>query len=103
MSQKSDEKIPTTCRLEREYRDVLESRAKDLNLNLSDLVRQYVVEGLREDATKVTLHQELPAISEEIKQLRRDLSLLAEALMIRAGKMEPAAARTWAVKNFAAR
>ena len=103
MSEKADKTIPTTCRLEREYRELLNGRANDLNLKPAELVRKYIVAGLKEDATKVTLHEELPAISEELKQLRRDLSLLAEALVIRAGNMEPAAARAWAVKNFAAR
>ena len=103
VSEKAAKTKPTSCRLERDYREVLDSRAKDLNLKPAELVRKYIVAGLKEDATKVTLHEELPAISEELKQLRRDLSLLAEALVIRAGNMEPAAARAWAVKNFAAR
>ncbi len=103
VSEKADKTIPTTCRLEREYRELLDGRARDLNLKSAELVRKYVLEGLKEDSTKITLHQELPAIGEELKQLRRDLSLLAEALMIRAGNMEPAAAQAWAVKNFAAR
>ena len=102
MSQKTDEKKPTTCRLEREYREVLEDRAKGLNLKLSDLVRQYVVAGLNEDATKVTLHQELPVLREDIKQLRRDFSLVAEVLLRSAGKLDKDAARNWAVRNLAA-
>ena len=75
----------------------------ELKMTKSDLVRNYVMAGLAEDSTKVTLHEELPAIREEIKQLRRDLSLVAEVLLIRAGNVEPATARKWAMENLVAR
>ncbi len=100
MSQNADEKKPVSCRLEPKFNEALEGRAVELKMTKSDLVRNYVIAGLSEDSTKVTLHEELPAIREEIKQLRRDLSLLAEALVISAGNMEPAKARKWAQDNF---
>jgi hypothetical protein len=103
VKQNTDNTVPTICRLDREYREALEGRAKDLNLKVGELVRKYLVASLQEDATKVTLHEELPAIREEIKQLRRDLSLLAEALLTHAGKLEPAKARQWAERNIIAR
>ena len=103
MNRNTDENKPISCRLEPNFREALEGRAMELKMTKSDLVRSYVMAGLAEDATKVTLHEELPAIREEIKQLRRDLSLLAEGLVIRIGKAEPSVARSWAMKNFAAR
>ena len=102
MSQNADEKKPVSCRLEPKFNEALEGRAVELKMTKSDLVRNYVMAGLAEDSTKVTLHEELPAIREEIKQLRRDLSLLAEVLLSRAGRVEPAKARKWAQDNFIA-
>ena len=103
MSRNSDEKKPTTCRLEPEYREALEGRAAELKMTMSDLVRKYVMDGLAEESAKVTLHEELPAIREEIKQLRRDLSLIAEVLLSRAGQLEPDRARKWASENIGAK
>ena len=98
-----DEKKPVSCRLEPKFNEALEGRAAELKMTKSDLVRNYVMAGLAEDATTVTLHEELPALREELKQLRRDLSLLAEVLLVRAGNVDPAKARTWAMENLAAR
>ena len=103
MKRTTDKNKPISCRLEPEFEEALGGRAEGMKLSKSDLVRNYVKAGLSEDATKVTLHEELPAIREEIKQLRRDLSLVAEVLLIRAGNVEPAAARKWAMENLVAR
>lgn len=103
MNRNADEKKPISCRLEPKFNEALEGRAAELKMTKSDLVRNYVLAGLTEDATKVTLHQELPVVREELKQLRRDLSLLAEVLLVRAGNVEPATARKWAVENIVAR
>ena len=103
MKRTTDKNKPISCRLEPNFREALNGRALELKMTKSDLVRSYVMAGLAEDSTKVTLHEELPAIREEIKQLRRDLSLVAEVLLIRAGNVEPAAARKWAMENLVAR
>ena len=72
-------------------------------MTISDLVGKYVMDGLAEESAKVTLDGELPAIREEINQLRRDLSLIAEILFSRAGQLEPDRARKWASENIGAK
>lgn len=103
MTRSNNENKPTSCRLDPRFNEALEGRACELKMTKSDLVRKYVIAGLSEDATKITLHEELPAIREEIKQLRRDMSLLAEAVLICSGKLDPEKARKWANENIVAR
>jgi len=89
-------------RLEEEYRSALVAHAKDLDLTVSELVSRYVTAGLREDAARGSVYDALCSMKAELKESRRDLSLLAETLLVATGNVGEEEARAWATKNLAA-
>lgn len=89
-------------RIEEEYREALVARAEQLKVTVSELVKQYVIAGLREDAATGSLYDALCSLKEEIRESRRDLSLTAEVLLVAAGKLSEKDARTWARENITA-
>lgn len=65
-------------------------------MNINDLVKEYVIAGLREEVAK-------DSVFDALIQVRRDLSLMAEALLLGAGKLDEKEAYDWAQKNIYAR
>lgn len=99
MRKKSTTK-PTNCRLTLEEREALEARANELNVTMSDLVKQYVLAGLREEAARGSIFEALQEFKEEIRETRRDHALLAEVLLAAAGKVSRDEAHKWARENI---
>ena len=75
-------------RLEDGYCQEIKARAEKLNMSISDLVRDYVVAGLREEAAKNSVYDALGQVRSEIREIRRDLSLMTAVLLIGAGKID---------------
>lgn len=93
---------PIGFRAEEKYHQALQARAKELNTTISDVVKGYVVEKLRDDAAEASAFDTLQQLHGEITELRRDIALLAEALLCGAGKFNEKEARQWAKENLRA-
>jgi hypothetical protein len=87
-------------RVEVEHHDALVARAAELQITVSELVAQYVVAGLRDDAAEGSLFAALCGLKDEIRESRRDLALMAEALLVRAGTCDEQEAKEWTEANL---
>ena len=87
-------------RLEPEYRDFLVQRAKELNIDFSELVRRIVIQHLREEDAKASHYEALCGFKQELLEIRRDIALSAVALLCGAGTLELKEARKWANRNL---
>jgi hypothetical protein len=97
MKTKSTKK-PVGCRLEEEYRNALAAEADERGVEVSDVIRHYIIKGLREEAAQATLFEQLASILSQLKESRRDHSLMTEVLLHSAGRFDPTKARQWAEK-----
>lgn len=75
-------------RLEKGYYQEIEARTEKLNMSISDLVTEYVVAGLREEAAKNSVYEALGQVRSEIREIRRELSLMTAVLLIGAGEID---------------
>lgn len=101
MKHKSTKK-PVGCRLEREYRDALVAKAEEVGVEVSDVIRSYIIGGLREEAARGSLFEILALIRAELRECRKDHKLMAVALLNGAGKADEDEALEWAEKNIKA-
>lgn len=81
----------------------LVARAEVLGLSRHELARQFVIERLQEGESKAALQHALLTLHGEIKDLRDDISLTAQTLLVSAGKVEAETAEAWAAENFQVR
>ena len=100
-STKKSAKATVGVRLEEEFRVALSEQADERNVTVSDMVRYFVIQGLREDAARGTLFEAISLYRHEIQEMRKDLALMAEVLLCGAGKLDESEAREWAQKNIA--
>ncbi len=94
------ETIPTSCRLEERDRLELEARAEKLKMSLNDLVKQYVIAGLREDDARTSIIPMLQEFTEAIRETRRDHAIMAAVLLAEAGKRTKEEGLEWAKLNI---
>ena len=99
VKQKSKTKS-TACRLDERDRQELEVRAEKLNTTMGDLVKQYVIAGLREEDAKTSIVAILKEFQEEIRETRRDHALMAAVLLAEAGKRTREEGLDWAAQNI---
>lgn len=95
-------KQTVACRLEDEYREALLSQAAAREIEMSELIREYIIDGLCEKEADARLYELLHRIFVQLCESRRDHSLIAEALLSCAGKLDPEKAHRWAVENIPA-
>ena len=87
-------------RLEEEPLRALAERAARLNLSPHELAREYVLEALSEADERRALREAVGALHQQYDVLREDMALMAEALLISAGKVSEKEARDWVKRNF---
>ncbi len=87
-------------RLEEEYLCALVERAARLNVSPHELAREYVLEALSEGEERKALREAVGALHQRYDVLREDMALMAEALLISAGKVSEKEARDWVKRNF---
>ena len=87
-------------RFDDEIRNHLIQQAKEMNLDLSELVRRLVLTALREDEAKASHYEALCEFKNELLQIRRDIALSVEVLLSDAGKRDPEEALEWAKNNL---
>ena len=92
--------LPIGFRLDAVSRQVLAERAARLNVSPHDLARDYVMETLQASEERAALREAIRALSAQMQHLREDLALVAENLLVSAGKVTPREARTWVESNF---
>ena len=91
---------PIAFRLEEDLREVLVSRAEELGVSPHLLARHYVTEQLYEAEDRSAARESLTTLQTDLRELRADLALAVEALLVSAGKVPPAEAQTWVSQNL---
>ena len=89
-------------RLDPENGELLRIRADSLGVSVHELARTYMLETLHEERDRAALYQGLIHLRDEVKDLRNDFSELREdmalsiqALLVRAGKVSAKEAMDW--------
>lgn len=99
---KSRGKVPVTVRFDREVIEALRERAEVRQTQLVELIRQMVMEVLfvasPEPSSK--LLDEIAAIRSELLELRKDIAVSTEAILVDGGNVEPELARSWVERNL---
>ena len=78
----------------------LEKRAEKLALSPGDLARKCVVQMLDDENENDLLRLRLAALENEVKELRRGMSNMAEALLVVSGKVTKEQAKDWVKENL---
>lgn len=89
-----------TFRLDKSFREALDARAAALGVKPNLLAREYVVEQLQANDERARLRDVMRATQGEVVELRQDLSLAVETLLIACGEVDKQEARAWIEKNF---
>ena len=87
-------------RLDDECRRVLGARAARLGVSAHELARQYVIEMLEAGEERAALREAVTRLHDQLTELREDVAVTAEVLLVSAGKVKEADAREWADENF---
>jgi hypothetical protein len=74
--------------------------AESKNASISQIARDILVESLSEDNQLALLKMEVLALKSEMKELRTDLRVATEALLVSCGNLPPEEAREWTQKNM---
>jgi hypothetical protein len=90
----------TGFRLDPEFLEALKGRAEILNVSTHDLARQYVMERLMEEDEKGATLNALEVVHKQLLELRSDIALAAEAILISGGACEEDEARKWVQENL---
>ena len=89
-----------TFRLEKSLREALDARAAALGVKPNLLARGSVVDQLQANENRANLHEAMQAAHGHIAELREDLSLAIETLLVACGDVDKQEARAWVEKNF---
>ncbi len=81
-------------RLDEEYREKLEKLSKENGMSPGQFARFLVVTAL-EDTERLAMRKDLQTLKTELASFRRDLSNVALALLVGAGKMDKTEANQW--------
>lgn len=87
-------------RLEPDAGSVLAARAAALGVSRHELARQYVIQMLAESDSREAVVQAIRTLNREIQELREDVSLSTQTLLVSAGKVNPSDAEAWAADNL---
>ncbi len=87
-------------RLDEEHRRELGKRALKAGVSPHDLARLFVVAALHDREELPTLRAAILALESEIAELRRDLALSVESLLLSTEADTPENIRTWIRKNL---
>ena len=87
-------------RLDGGSRRVLMQRASELAVSPHVLARHYVLELLGEAEERAALREAVLELQTQVNQLRADLALAVEALLVSAGQVPPSEARQWVEQNL---
>ncbi len=87
-------------RLDQETSEVLGERAARHRIGTNQLSRHYLIEALHRDEKEISIGDGLNLLKEDIEGIRRDFILIAEALLIGAGKATPEEAKQWVTENL---
>ena len=87
-------------RLDDEVREALEDRAKGLRVSYHELARIYVIEALLEPEVRTEMTKFIAALHHEVCELREDVSLAVQALLVYAGKASEEEALAYVKENF---
>ena len=85
--------------LEEGYHRRLEREGKDYKMSAGQYARQLVIDTL-DDADRERLEKRMVMLETEISELRSDLAVAVEALLIVAGKTPKEEARKWVLQNL---
>ena len=78
----------------------LEKRAEKLTVSPGDLARKCVVQMLDDEQESDLLRLKLSALENEVKDLRRGINNMAEALLVVSGKVTKEQAKEWVKENI---
>jgi hypothetical protein len=87
-------------RLEPEIRAILEQRAKLFEQSAGLLARQYTIEALMAEEERQQLTSKVSDLVREVSELRSELSLAVQTLLVSAGKIDASQAEEWVQENF---
>ena len=87
-------------RLGESHRAELESRARKSGSTPGELARQFVVETLEGDQEVERLRMKVSAVESELGNLRKDLSVSVQALLVATGRVTAEQAREWVKQNL---
>lgn len=87
-------------RLDDEHRVLLGGRALKAGVSPHELARQFVVEALNDRAQLPAVQQAIVALGAQVEQLRADLALAVEALLVGAGSAKSEEASEWVRNNL---
>lgn len=90
------------CRLEEEYRIALQTEAAKKGVEVSEVIRKLIVDGLREKECEAHLFEFMTSVVNLLRECRRDHALMTEALLIASGRFTPAKAREYAELHIVA-
>jgi len=87
--------------LEDGYHRRLESKGKEFKMSAGQYARELVVEAL-DDTHRERLEKRMVMLETEVSELRSDLAVAVEALLIVAGNYPKEKAREWVIGNLGA-
>lgn len=87
-------------RLDPSASKTLADRARRLGVSSHQLARDYVMQALQAGDQEARLKDATDSVHAHLHELREDLSLALEALIIVAGDLEQKEARAWMKQNF---
>ena len=91
---------PIAVRLEEEHHLAVLEVAAERKLEVSELLREYVIQGLREDIAKASVFEVLALLKMEVHEARKDIALVAEVALSSAGKLDEKEAVQWVQENL---
>lgn len=89
-----------TFRLQLDALHVLVGRAKLLGVSRHQLAQLYVLQMLALEETQGDLTAGFEAVRKDITEMRAEIALGVEALLLTSGKYEPQEARKWVQSQF---
>lgn len=91
---------PISFRVTAHQKKLLEDRAREFGVRSPDLMaRKIIIDHLDEEAES-PFARRLTGIASELAEVRADLSVATEMLLVFAGKLQDEAAREWVTQNL---
>ena len=97
---KSGEGGPVNFRLDEAHLDLLMRRAAAFNISHHQLAREFLIQFLHEAEERAAIRDSMLAILGELRELRKDVSLASETLLVSAGHVSEKDAQKWAAENL---
>lgn len=86
-------------RLDEEYREKLEKMAKESAMSPGQFARFLVIAAL-DNTERIAIRRDLQNLKSDMSSLRRDLSNVALALLVGAGRMDKREANQWVKEHL---